>query len=143
MKSKLTSFSAKTVASVGMCIGLMSVQPAFASGKPYMNFTSFNNSIEDELTNASREKNKSVYLRNNNSVKIYLDAPKKKVHVIAKENKGKQIDFFVFDLEGTLVHNHKMKTKDHHRVTNLSKGIYVYRVFCGDEETATGQFEIK
>jgi hypothetical protein len=140
MKSKLTSFSAKTVASVGMCIGLMLAQPVFASGKPYMNFTSFDNTIDDELLNA---KNKSVYLRNNNSVKIYLDAPKKKVHVIAKENKGKQIDFFVFDLEGTLVHNHKMKTKDHHRVTNLSKGIYVYRVFCGDEETASGQFEIK
>ena len=94
MKTKLTSFSSKTVASVGMCIGLMSAQPVFASGKPYMNFTSFNNNIEDELTNVSREKNKSVYLRNNNSVKIYLDVPKKKVHVIAKENKGKQIDFF-------------------------------------------------
>jgi hypothetical protein len=143
MKSKLTSFSAKTVASVGICIGLMSAPPAFASGKPYMNFMSSNNSMENKLVTVSREKIKSVYLRNNNSVKIYLDAPKKKVHVIAKENKGKQIDFFVFDLEGTLVHNHKMKTKDHHRVTNLSKGIYVYRVFCGDEETASGQFEIK
>lgn len=140
MKSKLTSFSAKTVASVGMCISLMSAQPVFAAGKPYMNFTSFDNSINDKLINT---KNKSVYLRNNNSVKIYLDAPKKKVHVIAKENKGKQIDFFVFDLEGTLVHNHKMKMKDHHRITNLTKGIYVYRVFCGDEETASGQFEIK
>jgi hypothetical protein len=140
MKSKLTSFSAKTVASVGICIGLMSEQPVFASGKPYMNFTSLDNSINDELINT---KNKSVYLRNNNSVKIYLDGPKKKVHVIAKENKGKQIDFFVFDLEGTLVHNHKMKMKDHHRITNLTKGIYVYRVFCGDEETASGQFEIK
>jgi hypothetical protein len=140
MKSKLTSFSAKTAASVSICIGLLSAQPVFASGKPYMNFTSFDNSINDELINT---KNKSVYLRNNNSVKIYLDVPKKKVHVIAKENKGKEIDFFVFDLEGTLVHNHKMKMKDHHRITNLTKGIYVYRVFCGDEETATGQFEIK
>jgi hypothetical protein len=125
-------------------MGLMAVQPAFASGNPYINFTSLSNgSGEDDLINNKKEKNKSVNLRNNNSVKIYLDAPKKKVHVIAKENKGKQIDFFVFDLEGTLVHNHKMKMKDHHRVTNLSKGIYVYRVFCGDEETASGQFEIK
>ena len=72
-----------------------------------------------------------------------MDAPKKKVHVIAKEKKAKQIDFFVFDLEGTLVHNHKMKPKDHHRIGNLAKGIYIYRVFCGDEETASGQFEIK
>ncbi len=143
MKSKLTLFTVKAVLSLSMCMGVMAMQPVLASGKPYSNFTSFYNGTgEDDLIN-NKEKNKSVYLRNNNSVKIYLDAPKKKVHVIAKENKGKQIDFFVFDLEGTLIHNHKMKVKDHHRVTNLSKGIYVYRVFCGDEETASGQFEIK
>lgn len=74
---------------------------------------------------------------------MYLNVPKKEVHVIAKNNDGKQIDFFVFDLEGTLVYNHKMKTKDHHRINNLHRGVYVYRVFCGDEETASGQFEIK
>jgi hypothetical protein len=144
MKSKLTLFTVKAALSLSMCMGFMAVQPVFASGKPYINFMSLSSGTgEDDLINSKKEKNKSVNLRNNNSVKIYLDAPKKKVHVIAKENKGKQIDFFVFDLEGTLVHNHKMKMKDHHRVTNLSKGIYVYRVFCGDEETASGQFEIK
>lgn len=143
MKSKLTLFTVKAVLSLSVCMGMMAMQPVFAAGKPYSNFTSFHNGTgEDDLIN-NKEKNKSVFLRNNNSVKIYLDAPKKKLHVIAKENKGKQIDFFVFDLEGTLIHNHKMKMKDHHRVTNLSKGIYVYRVFCGDEETASGQFEIK
>jgi hypothetical protein len=144
MKSKLTLFTVKAALSLSMCIGLMAVQPVFASGNPYISFKPLSSGTgEDDLINSKKEKNKSVNLRNNNSVKIYLDAPKKKVHVIAKENKGKQIDFFVFDLEGTLVHNHKMKMKDHHRVTNLSKGIYVYRVFCGDEETASGQFEIK
>lgn len=143
MKSKLTLFTVKAVLSLSMCMGMMVMQPLFAAGKPYSNFTSFHNGTgEDDLIN-NKEKNKSVFLRNNNSVKIYLDAPKKKLHVIAKENKGKQIDFFVFDLEGTLIHNHKMKMKDHHRVSHLSKGIYVYRVFCGDEETASGQFEIK
>ena len=116
--------------SLAISIGLSAWQPALAVGKPYMKFAA-----------AGTEKTLSV--KNNSSVKIYLDPPQKKVHVIAKENKGKQIDFFIFDLEGTLVHNHKMKTKDHHRVNNLSKGTYVYRVFCGDEETASGQLEIK
>ena len=123
----------KATLSLGICLGLLVTVPAFAKGKPV---TSFNTLI-------AKEKNKSVTKRNNNSVKIYLDEPRKRVHVIAKENKGKQIDFFLFDLEGTLIHNHKMKTKDHHRISNLTKGIYVYRVFCGDEETASGQLEIK
>ena len=123
----------KASLSLGICAGLLLTVPAFANGKPVTSFNSL----------TANEKNKSVTKRNNNSVKIYLDEPRKKVHVIAKENKGKQIDFFLFDLEGTLIHNHKMKTKDHHRISNLTKGIYVYRVFCGDEETAYGQFEIK
>jgi hypothetical protein len=144
MKLKSILSPAKTIVLCGMCISLLTAQMVFASGKPYRTFTTFSTVAgEDDLINNNKEKNKSIFLRNNNSVKIYLDGPKKKVHVIAKENKGKQIDFFVFDLEGTLVYNHKMKMKDHHRITNLAKGIYVYRVFCGDEETASGQFEIK
>jgi hypothetical protein len=136
MKSKSFLLTVKTIASIGMGIGLLVTQPVFASGKPYKAFTAFNAGTgEDYVFYTNKKKKKSV--------KLYLDAPKKKVHVKANENKGKEIDFFVFDLEGTLVHNHKMKMKDHHRVTNLTKGIYVYRVFCGDEETASGQFEIK
>ena len=123
----------KATLALGICLGLLVTAPAFASGEPVSNFNGV----------FAKEKIKSVTKRNNNSVKIYLDPPQKKVHVIAKENKGKQIDFFLFDLEGTLVHNHKMKTKDHHKVSNLTKGTYVYRVFCGDEETAFGQLEIK
>ena len=65
------------------------------------------------------------------------------MHVVAKENDGKEIDFFVFDLEGTLVQNYKMKAKEHIRIQGLQRGSYVYRVFCGDEETAAGNFEIR
>ncbi|MBK7181464.1 MAG: T9SS type A sorting domain-containing protein [Bacteroidetes bacterium] len=63
--------------------------------------------------------------------------------MVAKENDGREIDFFVFDVEGTLVQHYKMKEKDHYRIAGLSRGTYVYRVFSGDEETATGKFEIR
>ena len=108
-----------------------------AAGKPFANYNEVY-PIKNEAFG-----NYNSFITNNNSVKVYLNVPKKQVHVIAKDNKGKQIDFFVFDLEGTLVHNHKMKTKDHHKINDLNRGVYVYRVFCGDEETASGQFEIK
>ena len=99
---------------------------------------------EDEPAKKNKMKAKSSFASlNNSAVKIYPDAVKRDMHVVAKENDGKEIDFFVFDLQGTLVQNYKMKAKDHYRLTGLSRGTYVYRVFSGDEETATGKFEIR
>lgn len=82
--------------------------------------------------------------RNNNSVRIYPDIVKRVMHVVAKEdNDGKGIDFFVFSLEGTLLHHYKMKAGDHEKLANLERGKYVFRVFSGDEETASGNFEMR
>jgi hypothetical protein len=80
---------------------------------------------------------------NNNSVKIYPDALKRVMHVVAKGNEGAQMDFFVFDLEGTLMKHYKMTSGEHERIAGLNRGKYVYRVFAGDEETATGEIEIR
>ena len=131
------------ITALPICIGLLlTVQPLSATITPYKALADFK-VVAGKDAFYKKEKHKPLSLSNNSSVKIFLDASQKKVHVIAKENNGKQIDFFLFDLEGTLIHNHKLKVKDHHRVTNLVKGVYVYRVFCGDEETASGQLEIQ
>jgi len=81
--------------------------------------------------------------RNNNAVKIYPALIKKAMHVVAKENDGKEIDFFVFDLEGTLLKHYKMADGDRKNINGLERGKYIYHVFCGDEETATGKFDIR
>jgi hypothetical protein len=81
--------------------------------------------------------------RNNKVVKIYPDMVKREMHVVAKENGGTQIDFFVFDLQGTLVQQYKMNEKEHKRIAGLAPGTYVYRVFSGDTESAAGKFEIR
>lgn len=79
--------------------------------------------------------------RNNSSVKIYPDILKRVMHVVARDNDD--IDFFVFDLEGTIVKHYKMKNGDHQKITDLERGKYVFSVFSGDEETATGKFDIR
>jgi hypothetical protein len=110
-------------------------------------FVSYSLNGNEEPKEEPAKKNKArlanASSRNNNSVKIYPDVIKRDMHVVAKDNNGKQIEFFVFDLEGTLIQNYKMKAKDHVRMTGLSRGKYQYRVFCGDEETAAGHFEIR
>lgn len=81
--------------------------------------------------------------RNNHAVRIYPDVIKKSMHVVAKDNEGKMIDFFVFDLQGTLLKHYKMIEGDHEKIAGLKRGKYIYQVFCGDDETAIGKFEIR
>ncbi len=65
------------------------------------------------------------------------------MHVVARDNDDKEIEFFVFDLDSTLVQHFKMKEGDHQRLSGLQRGKYIYHVFAGDEETATGNFQIR
>ena len=121
--------------SAGIFIGVMVMQP-YASNK----------SLRAEITEEKKPSTKTVSnysSRNNHSVKIYPDVIQKAMHVVAKENEGKQIDFFVFDLQGTLMMHYKMEEGDREKITGLSRGKYIYHVFCGDEETAIGKFDIR
>ena len=121
--------------SAGIFISVMAMQP-YASNK----------SLRTEIKEEKKPSTKTVSnysSRNNHAVKIYPDVIQKAMHVVAKENEGKQIDFFVFDLEGTLMKHYKMEEGDREKITGLIRGKYIYQVFCGDEETATGKFDIR
>ena len=122
-----------------MSIGLMLSQACFAATMPVVNFNK--HPVEGEPAKKSRSK--SFYSHNNSSVKIFPDAIKRAIHVVAKGNKGTEIDFFVFDMQATLIRNYKLKDKEQVKIQGLARGTYVYRVFCGDEETASGNFTIK
>ncbi|HUM98546.1 MAG TPA: T9SS type A sorting domain-containing protein [Chitinophagaceae bacterium] len=104
-----------------------------------------NKPTEDKPLKKNKTKNsksKNISSLNNNSVKIYPDILKREMHVISKEDK-EQLDFFVFDIQGTLVQHHKLNSKDHYKIAGLARGKYIYRAFSGDDETASGQFEIR
>lgn len=134
-----------TMAAV-IILALTITLPAAASVKPFINTASV---FSDDKKSAAKSKktsnsrSKSFSSLNNESVKIYPDVLKREMHVIAKDNDGKEVDFFVFDLHGTLLQHNKMKAGDHSRLSGMQRGAYIYRVFCGDEETAAGKFEIR
>ena len=133
----------KTILTLGFSTGVFFTQPLLAIERPVKSVAGIthNPGIEDPAK--KKEKAKAFASHNNSSVKIYPDALKRDMHVVAKNNDGKVIDFFVFDLQGTLLQNYKMKAKDHYRISGLARGTYVYRVFNGDEETAAGKFQIR
>ena len=120
-----------------ICLGLLAIQPysSIAAEKEPVTATEVKKE-EDKPASKTKLSNS----RNNNAVKIYPHLVKKAMHVVAKEN---EIDFFVFDTEGTLLKHYKMNDGDHKKITGLERGKYIYHVFCGDEETATGKFDIR
>ena len=99
----------------------------------------------DDPETAKKKKNEATAAAstslNNKSVKIYPDAFKKEMHVIVREKT--EITFVVLDTDGTLMLNRKLKSNEHFKVTGLEKGNYSYHVFDGDEEKASGKFEIR
>jgi hypothetical protein len=140
MKLKFTLKKLKTILTLGISTGVFFTQPLLAINKPAGTIGITRNPGEEE---PAKKKAKAFSSHNNSTVKIYPDVLKREMHVVAKNNEGKMIDFFVFDLQGTLLQNYKMKAGDHNRIAGLQRGVYVYRVFNGDEETAAGKFEIR
>ena len=76
-------------------------------------------------------------------VKVYPDAIRKAIHVIARQNTEKEIDFLVFDINGNMVLNYKMKAGERKTISELHKGSYMYHVFCDDEYLTTGKMEFR
>jgi len=85
--------------------------------------------FEDDKKPAKKEKS----FRNQNVVKVYPDIMKKEMHVIAKSGIEKEIEFMVFDINGNMVLNYKMKPGEKRKITELKKGSYMYHVFAEDE----------
>ncbi len=142
MKIKISRKCCTPFFLITMSVGLMLAQSSFAATRPVHHFKLWPGD-EDPAKKTKNKSVKSFSSLNNNSVKIFPDALKRTMHVVAKENEGREVDFFVFYLQGALVQNYKMKARDHLKIAGLAKGSYVYRVFCGDEETAAGKFEIR
>ena len=147
MKLHLTPKALNSFLTMAVAAGMLFAQPVFAIGKPVKKFglETTEKPAEDKPVKKDKlkAKTKTFSSLNNSSVKIYPDVVKRDMHVVAKDNDGREIDFFVFDVEGTIVQHYKMKAKDHNKLSGLARGKYVYRVFNGDEETAAGNFEIR
>ena len=100
-------------------------------------------SVPSSTKNFKKEpsKNKIKITRKDDVVKIYPDAFKRIVHV--KSLVDTPLDFYVFDMEGTLELHYKLIGKEHKKISSLKRGYYMYQVFEGDEMTDSGKINIK
>jgi hypothetical protein len=54
-----------------------------------------------------------------------------------------KLHFYVFDAEGTLLHQAVIRGKEKHTIKNLKKGIYLYDAFYNDEGIEHGKLIVK
>ena len=88
-----------------------------------------------ENTTATENKNTKTS-KKEREVKIYPDLLKKVMHVKSVEDT--QVDFFVFDSQGTIMVHYKMNDKEHKKINGLERGTYTYQVFKNDEMSDSG-----
>jgi hypothetical protein len=77
-----------------------------------------------------------------NIVRIYPN-PSYDGSINVSSNTTDRIHFYIFDLEGTMVHQIILKNRQKHTVTNLKKGVYMYDVFKDDKGIEQGKIIIK
>ena len=96
-------------------------------------------SVTENVNTAEAKKTKTS--KKEKEIKIYPDMLKRVMHVKNVENT--QVDFFVFDTQGTIMVHYKMNEKDHKKINGLEKGTYTYQVFKNDEMSESGKIIIK
>ena len=95
--------------------------------------------FDDDKKPARRERS----FKNQNAVKVFPDAVKKAMHVVARPGNKTEIEFLVFDINGNMVLNYKMKAGEKKTISELKKGSYMYHVFADDEYLMTGKIVFK
>lgn len=75
-------------------------------------------------------------------VKLYPN-PSYNGTVTISSNSERPLHFYVFDLEGTLLHQFILKDKTKQTIQNLKKGTYVYDAFLNDEGIDHGSIQVR
>lgn len=96
-----------------------------------------NQAVDNQVLSESR---KRVETKKNI---VKLVSRKEKDVMIIKSHRPFDVQFYIFDLEGTILHQGVLKSKQKTRVENLTKGTYTYSIFHNDVSVEEGQLIIK
>ena len=86
-------------------------------------------------------KSESVYQKKV-ALKLYPNPSTDGTIRVVSNTDGK-LNFYIFDLEGTLLHQAVIKEKGKHTISNLKKGVYTYDAFYNDEGIEHGKLIVK
>lgn len=76
------------------------------------------------------------------AIKLYPN-PSANGTVRIVSNTAGQLNFYIFELDGTLLHQVAIEENGKHTITNLKKGVYTYDAFYNDEGIEHGKLIVK
>lgn len=76
------------------------------------------------------------------AIKLYPN-PSTNGRITVSSNRTETLHFYVFDLDGTLLHQVVLKDKQKKTIENLKTGTYVYDAFLNDEGIVHGNIIVK
>lgn len=84
----------------------------------------------------------STAVAKKSAIRLYPN-PSTNGRITVSSNLDQTLHFYVFDLEGTLLHQVILKDKQKQTIHNLRKGTYVYDAFLNDEGVEHGSIIVK
>src|SRR5687768_15123916 len=114
---------------------LVAITGVYASPKNGNKPAEHNFSDSLETTKVKVEAKKSV-------IKLYPN-PSWNGTITVSSNTSEKLHFYIFDLDGTLIHQAVLKEKQKITVNDLKKGVYMYDAFLNDESIEYGKITVK
>jgi hypothetical protein len=119
---------------INVVLILVAITGVYASPK---NGKTADNNFSDSLQTAKIkvEAKKSV-------IRLYPN-PSWNGTITVSSNTSEKLHFYIFDLDGTLIHQAVLKEKQKITVNDLKKGVYMYDAFLNDESIEYGKITVK
>ena len=110
-------------------LSLVSISAITSPGKTNRSF-----SVQNNFSNSLKVKTGV----SKNNVRLYPN-PSPNGTITVNSTVKESLHFYVFDLEGTLLHRITLKGKEQKTIKNLERGTYTYDVFKNDESIEQGK----
>jgi len=76
-------------------------------------------------------------------IKLYSDARQQVLFFSANGDEGKVYQLYLFDMDGRLVSQSRIRSRETTVLTNISEGNFLFEVFTDDERIENGQLTVR
>jgi hypothetical protein len=132
----LTGLAGLTTLSLALAVSY----PASASGPPSGMRSASNSACNDTIHSIQVSKSQSS---KKNKVRLYPDVRQQVLFFSAGGEERKVYQLYLFDMDGRLVNQASIRSRETTVLTNITEGNYLFEVFTDDERIENGHLAVR